>query len=386
MGIKDTLLKVRPLKAKEKELLEKVRKLLGSDGKRVTALVKQYKAELTEADADMTLLDTGKVVQLKTKTLDAKNEVDELNKKMRRKVELRLFKIFAPEAYEKIAALIAPNIIGFDTVKEGVMLQLFSADAIHLLLLGDPGTGKTDIIRSAANFAPVSSFGLGSGTSGAGLVVTVKGGEVIEGLLPKANGGICAIDELNLMKEESRAGLYNAMEKGFVTYDKGGHHYQFPARICVLATANPKGDKFVGHSVYELRKQLPFDSALLTRFHLVFLVRKPDLKKFLDITRKIVRQEKRRVTEQDEKFVQDYIAFAKDMKVNLPKAFEEDIVQFAQELKADEPRYLVEISPRLIVGITRLVRAAARVSLRDTATKEDLELVKTIVKKSLEIK
>ena len=45
------------------------------------------------------------------------------------------------------------------------------------------------------------------------------------------------------MKEENRAGLYNAMEKGFVTYDKGGNHYKFDAKVRILATANPKGDR-----------------------------------------------------------------------------------------------------------------------------------------------
>src|SRR3989344_442334 len=188
-----------------------------------------------------------------------------MNIKIKNKVDHILFSQFAPFAFQKISSLVAPDIHGNDHLKEAATIILFSDESLHLLLLGDPGTGKTDIIRGAAELHPKHSFGLGSGTSGAGLVVSAKGNEIIPGLLPLADGGICAIDELNLMKEESRAGLYNAMEKGFVSYDKGGNHYQFDARARVLATANPKEDKFTGKTVKELKEEIPFDSALLTR-------------------------------------------------------------------------------------------------------------------------
>ena len=80
-----------------------------------------------------------------------------------------------PETFQE---LIAPNIVGMDLVKKAAAIQLFSEEPFHILLLGDPGTGKTDILRSAHDFSPVSSFGLGSGTSAVGLAVTVKGKEI----------------------------------------------------------------------------------------------------------------------------------------------------------------------------------------------------------------
>ena len=64
-------------------------------------------------------------------------------------------------------------------VKLACAIQLFSEEKTHILLLGDPGTGKTDIIRSTSELHPKTSFGLGSGTSGAGLGVTYKGNEMI---------------------------------------------------------------------------------------------------------------------------------------------------------------------------------------------------------------
>ena len=80
----------------------------------------------------------------------------------------------------------------------------------------------------------------------------VKGKEVTKGLLPQADQGIAAIDELNLLKSADMGNLYNSMEKGFVRYDKGSNHIQLESRVRVLATANPKGDKFTG-CVEELR-------------------------------------------------------------------------------------------------------------------------------------
>jgi DNA replicative helicase MCM subunit Mcm2 (Cdc46/Mcm family) len=131
-------------------------------------------------------------------------------------------------------------------VKKAVSLQLFASEPVHILLLGDPGTGKTEILRSVEELHPISVFGLGSGTSGAGLSISMSGGKPVLGLLPKAHKGICCIDELNLMKSEDMASLYSSMEKGFITYDKGSHHIKEKAEARILATANPVGDKFKG--------------------------------------------------------------------------------------------------------------------------------------------
>jgi replicative DNA helicase Mcm len=254
-------------------------------------------------------------------------------------------------------------------------------------LLGDPGTGKTDILRSAAKLSPVSSFGLGSGTSGAGLVVTVKGNEVIKGLLPMADKGICAIDELNLMKKEDYAGLYNAMEKGFVSYDKGGKHYKFDARIRVVSTANPKGDKFEGKNVEELRKEIPFDSALLTRFHLIFFIKKPGLEKFKKIAESILSGEKTKVKKGDIEFIKGYIKAVDDKirNVEFPKERQKEVINFVEEIKKKEEEHLIEISPRFVIGIMRLCKSLARMEARDSVQTKDIERIKEIVIDSLKI-
>ena len=138
------------------------------------------------------------------------------------------------------------------------------------------------------------------------------------------------------MKAEDRASLYNAMEKGFVSYDKGGNHYRFDSKINLLATANPLKDKFIGTKLEDLKKQIPFDSALLSRFHLVFLIKTPGVTQFIDIAKKIVDGEKPRLKRRDEIFLQDYVDFARDIKVDFPKEFQDEVVEFSRDLKEKE--------------------------------------------------
>ncbi|MBR9692108.1 hypothetical protein GOV06_04975 [Candidatus Woesearchaeota archaeon] len=382
MGIFSNL---KPLKEEDKKALNSLENVISLKRiKLIKQLLKDKKISLEIESLETSMAGTVEFPQIKAKT----DEIDaaEVNEDIRKEFEEKLFKRFSEDAFEKIASLIAPNITGMDLVKKAAAIQLFAVQPVHVLLLGDPGTGKTDILRSVFNLSPISSFGLGSGTSGAGLVVTVRGREVMKGLLPLADEGICCIDELNLMKEESRAGLYNAMEKGFVTYDKAGLHYRFDARVKIIATANPKGDKFTGKNMIELKRQLPFDSALLTRFHLVFLIKKPDLKKFQKITESIVLGDKKEIGKDDIKFVKDYIEYTRNIEtIQFPRSIQSKVVNFIAELKKKESHYLVEISPRMTIGFMRLCKGLARMEMRDEVSEKDIERVKDIVKKSLKV-
>ncbi len=383
MGI---ISKLKPMKKENRDVLNNLKGIISLKRiKLIKRLLKENKISLEIEKLETSI--AGKiefpVINSKTDEVDA----EDVNKDIKAAFEEKLFKRFSEDAFESIKELIAPNITGMDYVKKAAVIQLFSPQPVHMLLLGDPGTGKTDILRSVFNLSPVSSFGLGSGTSGAGLVVTVRGKEVMKGLLPLADKGVCCIDELNLMKEDARAGLYNAMEKGFVTYDKAGMHYKFDARAKILATANPKGDKFTGTKIEELKRQLPFDSALLTRFHLVFFVRKPDLKKFKKITKNIVSDSFKEASKDDIKFVKDYIEYTNNINVDeFPRSLQGKVVDFISDLKKDENNYLVEISPRMTIGFMRLCKGLAKIEGRSKVEETDIDRIKTIVKESLKVK
>jgi replicative DNA helicase Mcm len=312
--------------------------------------------------------------------------LERINAEMAQKAKHEAFLAFAPHALERISHHIAPNIVGMDDHKSAVAMQLFAKDAVHILFIGDPGTGKTDILRGLHQLAPISSFGLGSGTSGAGLGAMAKGDDIIKGLLPLADNGIACIDELNLMKAKDMAALYNAMEKGFITYDKGGKHEQLPAHVRVCGTANPKNDVFIGKSAESLRKQIPFEDALLSRFHLVFIVRKPSAAEFEKITAKIVSGERHKLPKEDIQFIKEYVSYAKDIDVQLDAHLEQEVVAFIKELKADERQFLMEVAPRTVVGVVRLAKAIARSELAQSVDNDHLKKAFALVRSTFYVR
>ncbi len=381
----------RSLSNSERHLLKEVDQILEKrDFSKLKYLLKIKKIQLTDKSfgiSEKLVKDILRpFIKAKIDDKDIKNAVEEWNEAIEEKFKLEAFKQFSEIAETNIIKLIAPNIIGLDEVKEAAALQLFSDDSLHILLLGDPGTGKTDILRSIYEMSPISSFGLGSGTSGAGLSLIKQGKAVIKGLLPLANNGICCIDELNLMKKEDRGSLLNAMEKGFVTYDKGTTHIKMDAKISVLATANPTGDKFIGKNADLIKKQLPFDPALISRFHLVFLIRKPGTEEFVNIAKKIIRKDKVEENKADYKFIKDYVDFSRKIDVEFDHDLETEIIEFVRDVKNNENKYIIEVSPRLVLGIIRMVKANARISLRNKVTHKDLKRVLDTLRHSLAIR
>ncbi len=302
------------------------------------------------------------------------------------KARLDAFLSFAPNALDTITGQVANNIVGLDTAKRAAAIQLFAADPFHILMVGDPGTGKTDILRSLYEMSPRGSFGLGSGVSGVGLSAAAKGDEILKGLLPLADEGIACIDELNLIKAKDLASLYNAMEKGFVSYDKGTKHETLSARVRVCATANPDKQTFVGRSAEVLRKQIPFGDALVSRFHLIFVIRQPSEKEFEEIAKQIVRGKRSSIKKHDADFLKQYVAHANTLDVSLAPEFELEIVEFVKRLKRDEKKFLTEIGPRIVVGIVRIVKAIARSELSTTVNKRHLREAFELVEDALYVR
>ncbi|MBU0665859.1 MAG: ATP-binding protein [Nanoarchaeota archaeon] len=377
-------------KRNKRDLSELARYLEKDDLKKVKRMLKQKKIGFAYRSLNISqklISDTSfPFLNAAIEDSEISKTTDNINSVVEQQVRAKKYKEFSEVAYEKIKGFIAPNIVGMDFAKEAAMLQLFAVEKVHLLLLGDPGTGKTEILRSVNELAPISSFGLGSGISGVGLTVSVQGKEIHKGLLPIADDGVCCIDELNLMKQKDRGALLNAMEKGFITYNKGNKSLSLDARVSVLATANPTGDRFVGKIIDTFKKQIPFDSALLTRFHIIFFIRRPNEKEFANITQKIVSGKEMRVEINDSLFIRDYIEFSHLITVKFDEKLKTTIVDFVARLKKDEDKFLVEINPRTIIGIMRFAKAAARLELRNKVEEKDLKKVFDILEKSLYIK
>ncbi|PNH08574.1 DNA helicase MCM8, partial [Tetrabaena socialis] len=151
---------------------------------------------------------------------------------------------------------------------------------IHVLLVGDPGLGKSQLLQAAVAAAPRGIYVCGSTSTSAGLTVSVvrdgvSGESVLEaGAVVLADRGVCAVDEFDRMASEHQA-LLEVMEQQEVSVAKAGLVANLPARASILAAANPAGGSY--NRAKSLAENIKLSPAMLSRFDLIFvLLDRPD--------------------------------------------------------------------------------------------------------------
>lgn len=199
-----------------------------------------------------------------------------------------------PNLYSNIIKSIAPSIFGMDQEKKAIALQLFGGchkvmddgtslrGDIHILLIGDPGVAKSQILRYMSNLAPRGIYTSGKSASAAGLTAAAvrddfgDGRWTLEaGALVLADKGLACIDELDKMTEQDRSSLHEAMEAQRISVAKAGINATLQCRCSMLAAANPKYGRFEEEtSIYE---QIELPPPLMSRFDLIeILTDKPE--------------------------------------------------------------------------------------------------------------
>jgi replicative DNA helicase Mcm len=328
-----------------------------------------------------------------------------------------------PDIYDLFTNSIAPSIFGMDYIKESLMLQLFGGVArlnedgtrnrgdIHILLMGDPGVAKSQLLSYMSKLSPRGRFTSGQSASAAGLTAaavqdpTADGRWTLEaGALVLADLGLAAIDEFDKMNEGDRSSMHEAMEQQRISISKAGINASLRTRCAILAAANPKKGKFEPVSEIPFTSQINLSPPLVSRFDIIWLLTdNPDENKDAKIANHIIKNRLRGVSELlvnegsapdpskssaelkisaddsemlPRELIRKYIAHAKrTVHPNLTAEATDIIVKFYIETrkKGGNSTDSVSITARSLEALARLAEASARIRLSQDATLEDAE-------------
>ena len=312
-----------------------------------------------------------------------------------------------PYIHDKIVQSIAPSIYGYEHIKESIALLLFGGvpkvlpDGLkirgesNILMIGDPGTAKSQMLRYVATLAPRALYTSGKGTSAAGLTVAVlrdvdTGEFTLEaGALVLADRGVCCIDELDKMRKEDRSSIHEALEQRTVSIAKAGIVATLNARCSIIAAANPKLGRYIPERSAAENINLPV--TILSRFDVIWIVRdKPDTEDDQIKAKHILRLHTIGVTETETpismELLRKYISYAKvNSKPRLSQEAATRLEEFYLEMRkagenSDSP---IAITARQLESLVRLTESHARMALRNEASVTDADAAIEILKKSL---
>jgi len=301
---------------------------------------------------------------------------------------------------------VAPSVDIDSKVKEAVALSLFGGvqlikedvierGDIHILIIGDPGIGKTRFLRSIRRIAPKSIYVSGENATkvglSAGLVKDENTGEWMlqAGALALASGGYVLLDEIDKLNPQDIPSLREAMQDQTITVTKI-ISATLNAKTTIIAVGNPKGDSFGDDA--EPYKYIDISKSILSRFDLVFtLKRTVDKNKTDFIVDNLVR------TNTLEDYNQGYVIPPDLMtklivyaRTNVNPIFtteaKEKFRKYAHAL--DDLAYKYQalnqfMTDRAYGSMWRLSTAYARIQLKDKVDVEDVDRAYNMIRYSL---
>lgn len=296
-----------------------------------------------------------------------------------------------PDAYDKLIASFAPHIYGHETLKESILLLVVGSVTkkledgstrrgdINVLMVGDPGTAKSEMLKFAAKIAPRGLYTSGRGSTAAGLTAAVirdKSGIMMleAGAVVLGDQGLVCIDEFDKIKPEDRSALHEVMEQQTCSVAKGGIVATLNARTSILAAANPMYGKYDPYKNITENVNLPVP--LLTRFDLIFIVRDiPEREKDNLVASHIL--EIHKDTEHAAKpaieidLFSKYLSYARETEPALTQEAIDLIRSYYMDMRKVESEGMITVTPRQLEGLVRLATARARLLLKDRVDAED---------------
>lgn len=298
------------------------------------------------------------------------------------------------DIYDQIIESTAPSIQGYREVKEAIAFQLFGGTSkilednthirgdMHVLIVGDPGIGKSQILKYVSKLAPRGIYTSGKGTSGVGLTAAAirdeMGGWSLEaGALVLGDKGNVCVDELDKMRDEDRSAIHEALEQQTISIAKAGIMATLNSRCSVLAAANPKFGRFDRRKAVAEQVDLP--SPILSRFDLMFIVEdKPNKERDHELAGHILKTHQYSTVPYiiEPELLRKYIAYArKTVEPALTDEAAEVLQDFYVTMRsgAIDEESPVPITARQLEALVRLSEASARIRLSNSVEKEDAQ-------------
>jgi len=309
-----------------------------------------------------------------------------------------------PNLYNQLATALAPSVWELDDVKKGVLLQLMGATnkqlnddeagpgvaaskkrgEINVLLVGDPGTSKSQLLKYVHKVAPRGIYTSGKGSSAVGLTAYVtrdpetKEFVLESGALVLSDRGVCCIDEFDKMSEGARSILHEAMEQGTVSVAKAGIICSLNSRTSVLASANPIDSKYdPKRSVVD---NINLGPTLLSRFDLIYLILdKPDERTDRQLARHLVSlyqwDHQPAPAAISQATLMSYISLArKEVHPKLSDGAARDLMNaYVDMRRLGASKRVITATPRQLESLIRLSEAHARMRLSPAVEPSDVQ-------------
>lgn len=322
-----------------------------------------------------------------------------------------------PDLYNVMSNLLFPSIYGHKNIKNSILLQLIGGCStkrknINILLLGDPGTAKSQFLKqiSSQNVSSADSsqnnlinnqniiYTTGKTSSGVGLTAAVVKSDnesIVEaGALVLSDQGICCIDEFDKLTVQDITSLHEAMEQQTVTINKSGINVTLNARASVLAAANPRNGR------YDQSKSLRFNTNLsdtiMSRFDLFYvIVDEPDEVTDKKVAQRVIHNHLNKI--QDPEMTQnilskeEILSYINHVKTHVPKILPESkelLIKRYKQLRlrntTNSKNYLVSV--RTLESMIRLGEALAKLYQSDVLPEYIEEAYRLITGSMIEIR
>eukprot|EP00922_Rhytidocystis_sp_ex-Travisia-forbesii_P049728 GHVS01073992.1.p1 GENE.GHVS01073992.1~~GHVS01073992.1.p1 ORF type:complete len:828 (+),score=117.62 GHVS01073992.1:155-2638(+) len=315
-----------------------------------------------------------------------------------------------PDTLDQLAKLVAPRVYGAKEIKLGILLMLAGGiqkisenfklrGDINICIVGDPSTGKSQLLKFVEGFSDRAIFTSGKGSTAAGLTAAVhrdpeSGETVLEaGALMYADQGVCCIDEFDKMNEKDRVSIHEAMEQQTISISKAGIQATLNARACILAGCNPRFGRYDKSKTFSQNVNIP--SPLLSRFDLFFTTTDElDVAKDKHVSEHLIDviMNASKDEEQDDDTIMSvedlklYVGLAKHMKPCLTADAKRKLVDFYMTLRSDEmlsSARSMRITVRQLEALIRLSEAVAKLNFAERVTDQHVEVACSIFSASL---